>query len=150
MMSDDIAFHHSPVKRVEKLLVERFKSCAHLTIKKQYETTEQYVEKSVIYPIAIIDVDESYTDNNVIILDEFQKMLGIDDTTQQCVVGDQATCRSICGARRRRVADVPSSRLLWAKENPGDFHFAWECLKVIFLTFWETPDHLGWFFGPSQ
>ena len=31
----------------------------------------------------------------------------------------------------------------WAKENPGDFHFAWECLKVIFLTFWETPDHLG-------
>ena len=88
---DDIAFHHSRVKRVEKLLVERFKSCTHLTIKKQYETTEQYVEKSVIYPIAIIDVDESYTDNNVIILDEFQKMLGIDDTTQQCVVGDQAT-----------------------------------------------------------
>ena len=38
---DDIAFHHSRVKRVEKLLVERFKSCAHLTIKKQYETTEQ-------------------------------------------------------------------------------------------------------------
>ena len=31
---DDIAFHHSRVKRVEKLLVERFKSCAHLTINK--------------------------------------------------------------------------------------------------------------------
>lgn len=60
------------------------------------------------------------------------------------MVGDQATCRSIHGARQRRVADVPSScLLLWAKENPGDFHFTWECLKVIFLIFWESPDHPG-------
>ena len=42
-------------------------------------------------------------------------MLGIDDTTQQCVVGDQATFRSIHGERHRTVADVPSSRLLWAR-----------------------------------
>ena len=33
MHDDDIAFHHSRIRRVEKLLVERFKSCAHLTIK---------------------------------------------------------------------------------------------------------------------
>ena len=25
------------------------------------------------------------------------------------------------------VADVPNARLLWAKENPGHFHFTWEC-----------------------
>ena len=77
------------------------------------------------------------------ILEEFQKMLAIDDTVQQCVVGDQATCRAIRAARRRRVADIPSARLLWAKENPGDFHFAWECLKVIFLIFWESHDFPG-------
>ena len=70
-------------------------------------------------------------------------MLAVDDTTEQCVVGDQATCRTIKGARRRRVADVPNARLLWAKENPGDSHFTWECVKVIFLTFWKSADHPG-------
>ena len=57
-------------------------------------------------------------------------------------MGDQPTCRAIRRARRRRVADVPNARLLWTK-NPGDFHFTWECLKVIYLTFWESPQHLG-------
>lgn len=27
--------------------------------------------------------------------------------------------------------------------NVGDFHFLWECLRVIFLTFWGTPSQLG-------
>lgn len=26
---------------------------------------------------------------------------------------------------------------------PGDFHFLWECLRVIFLTFWGTPAEHG-------
>ena len=25
----------------------------------------------------------------------------------------------------------------------GDFHFLWECLKVIFLTFWGSPSQHG-------
>ena len=58
-------------------------------------------------------------------------------------MGDQAPCRTIRGARRRRVADVPNARLLWAKENPGDFHFTSECVNVIFLTFWKSADHPG-------
>ena len=91
----------------------------------------------------MIDIDESYTDNNVTILEEFQKMLAIDDTVRQFVVDDQVTCRATRAARRRRVADIPSARLLWAKENPGDFHFAWQCLKVIFLIFWKSHDYLG-------
>ena len=81
--------------------------------------------------MALMDIDVSHIEgNNVTILCDFQK-LKIDGTTQQCVVGDQATIR---GARRRRVAEFnPADRLSWAKENPGDFHFAWECLKVIFI-----------------
>ena len=55
------------------------------------------------------------------------------------------------------------NRLTWAHENPGrhyletsilwgawlhycttgDFHFLWECLRVIFLTFWSTPAKHG-------
>lgn len=25
----------------------------------------------------------------------------------------------------------------------GDFHFLWECLRVIFFTFWGSPSHIG-------
>lgn len=140
---DDRAFHESAQRRVERMLVKRFKCCSHLTATSNYCSLGQEAMKSVIHPIAVIDIDESYTDNNVTILDEFQKILAVNDSVQQCVVGDQATCRAIRGARRRRVADVPHARLLWAKENPGDFHFTWECLKVIYLTFWESPEHPG-------
>ena len=31
----------------------------------------------------------------------------------------------------------------WAKENPGDFHFLWECLRVIFLLFWGHAHEAG-------
>lgn len=27
--------------------------------------------------------------------------------------------------------------------NLGDFHFLWECLKVIFAIFWGTPSEVG-------
>ena len=33
--------------------------------------------------------------------------------------------------------------MTWAKENPGDFHFQWECLKVIFLLFGGSSDQPG-------
>ena len=140
---DDKTFHESAQTRVQKVLIHRFKCCNHLKARHQYDNHDHPTTKSIIHPIAVIDIDESYTDNNVTILEEFQKMLAIDDTVQQCVVGDQATCRAIRAARRRRVADIPSARLLWAKENPGHFHFAWECLKVIFLIFWESHDFPG-------
>ena len=48
---------------------------------------------------------------------------------------------TIRGARRRRVAEFnPLDQLSWAKENTGDFHFLWECLKVIFM-FWDTSEN---------
>ena len=125
------------------MLITKFKCFSHLTSTSYYSNQRKHATKSVIHPISVIDVDESYIDNNVTILEKFQKMLSIEDTIQQCVVGDQATCRAIRGGRRRRVADVPNARLRWAKENPGDFHFMWECLKVIYLTFWESPEHPG-------
>ena len=140
---DDKEFLIAAKTRVQQLLVNKFQSCSHLTVVPQYVSHDQLPSKTIIHPIAVTDIDESYTDNNVTILEEFQKMLAVDDTMEQCVVGDQATCRTIRGARRRRVADVPNARLLWAKENPGDFHFTWECVKVIFLTFWKSADHPG-------
>ena len=74
----------------------------------------------------LMNIDVSYIDNNVDILTDFQRKIGIDGTIQQCVVGDQATCVTIRGARRRRVAEFnPVDRLSWAKENPGDFHCMW-------------------------
>ena len=64
--------------------------------------------------------------------------------THQCVVGDQATCSTIREAKRRKVAEFnPRDKLTWAKENPGDFHFQWECLKVIFLLSWGSSDQPG-------
>lgn len=36
-----------------------------------------------------------------------------------------------------------SEQLRWAKENPDDFHIAWECLKVIFLLFWGSSQDKG-------
>ena len=115
--------------RVQQSLVNKFQSCRHLTVVPQYVGRDQLPSKTIIHPIAVTDIDESHTDNNVTILEEFQKMLAVDDTTEQCVVGNQATCRTIRGARRRRVADVPNARLLWAKENSGDFHLHGSVLK---------------------
>ena len=43
--------------------------------------------------MVLMDTGVSYIDNNVTILCDFQKKLKIDGTTQQCVVGDQVTCR---------------------------------------------------------
>ena len=59
-------------------------------------------------------------------------------------MGDQASCVTIRGAKRRRINDInPLQRLTWAHENPGDLHFLWECMKVVFLLFWGNSDEPG-------
>ena len=80
------------------MLITKFKCFSHFTSTSYYSNQRKHATKSVIHPISVIDVDESYLDNNVTILEELQKILAIDDTIQQCVVGDQATCRAIRGA----------------------------------------------------
>ena len=140
---DDQYFLEAAKRYVKNLLVKHFKSCRDL----QHSDNPRHSNtpsKSVIHPMPLMDVDSSYIDNNVTILADFQKRLNIDGTIHQCVVGDQATCRTIRGARRRRVAEFnPRDSLCWAKENPGDFHFEWECLKVVFLLFWGSSDQPG-------
>ena len=78
------------------------------------------------------------------------------------VVGDQLTCKVIRGCKLWRATEKhPKDRLSWARETPGgcnkkcmsnnhtlhqptgDFHFLWECLKVVYLTFWGTPSEHG-------
>eukprot|EP00118_Oscarella_pearsei_P012703 m.95669 g.95669 ORF g.95669 m.95669 type:complete len:849 (+) comp36860_c0_seq1:177-2723(+) len=142
---DDKCFSEGAQRSVLRCLVSVVEICSHLmdVLKEEEGRSSASCIKTNIHPISVIDVDESFTDNNVIILDDFQKLLEVDDTMEQCVVGDQATCRTIRGAKRRRVADVPNSRLLWARENPGDFHFTWECLKVLFMFLWQTPNQAG-------
>ena len=101
-------------------------------------------KKTEIHPLALMDINESFIDSNIDILLQFAKDLGIKGDKQECVVGDQASCATIRGAKRRRIDDItPSQRLTRAKENPGDFHFLWECLRVVFLLFWGSPTEIG-------
>lgn len=101
-------------------------------------------QASVLHPMSLMFVNNSMIDNNVEILCKVKDELGIDGSCQQCIAGDQATCVTIRGARRRRVAEPElTEKLQWARENPGDFHFMWECLKVIFLLFWGSPKDEG-------
>ena len=75
---------------MQQSLVNKFQSCSHLTVVPQYVGHDQLPSKTIIHPIAVTDIDESHTDNYVTIQEEFQKMLAVDDTTEQCVVGDHA------------------------------------------------------------
>ena len=85
------------------------------------------------------------------------------------IVGDQLTCKVIRGCKLWRMSEPEvKDRLVWANETPGgyivqnngmhvaymymhvctyiligDFHFMWECLKVLLLIFWGTPSLPG-------
>lgn len=92
----------------------------------------------------MMNVDESTTDGNIEVLSDFQKMLGLDGKQQQSVVGDQCTCKNIRAAKRRRTGEVCLvDSLQWAKENPGDFHFLWECSRVLCNLYWGAQDIPG-------
>lgn len=139
--NDDVFFFNAGKRYIKNLIVKMFKFCQHLSPSSNPRHERQPI-RSVIHPMPLMELDCSFIDNNVTILADFQKRLAIDGCIQQCVTGDQATCVTIRGARRRRVAEFNQvDRLSWAKESPGDFHFLWECLKVIFLLFWDTPDN---------
>ena len=81
----------------------------------------------------------------------------------QVVVGDQLTCKNIRAIKMWLQSEVePKQRLQWAHEVPGrytkkfmitieminitlsgDFHFLWECLRVVFTIFWGAPSENG-------
>ena len=90
-----------------------------------------------------MDLNESFIDNNIDIFLQFAKDLDLKGDIQQCIIGDQATCVTIRGGRRRRINidDItPIQRLQWAKENPGDIHFLWECLRIVFILLRDTSE----------
>ena len=66
---DDKTFHESAQTRVQKVLIHRFKCCNYLIARHQYDNHDHPTTKSIIHPTAVIDIDESYTDNNVTILE---------------------------------------------------------------------------------
>lgn len=70
----------------------------------------------------MLNIDESTADGNIDILSNFQKVLGLTGEEQQSVVGDQATCKNIRAAKRRKTGEVHLvDSLKRTKENPRDF-----------------------------
>ncbi|XP_035665572.1 uncharacterized protein LOC118408824 [Branchiostoma floridae] len=62
----------------------------------------------------------------------------------QAVVGDQASCKNVRGARDwRQGEEDPVERLDWAKESPGDFHFIWEALRTAAIPTWGLQTEVG-------
>ena len=53
-----------------------------------------------------MDINESPINNNIDILLQFAKDLGLKEDIQQHNVEDQATCVTIRGALRRRIDDI--------------------------------------------
>ena len=84
---------------------------------------------------------------------------------KQVVIGDQLTCKNLRAIKAWTMSEhEPKYRLHWANEVPGiiiawftayaymlhiithtsgDFHFLWECLRVVFAIFWGTPTDVG-------
>ena len=73
-----------------------------------------------------------------------------------------AHMQNIRGCKLWRQPEIdPKQKLTWANEIPGvhflegqyarvntiiakgDFHFLWECLRVVFLIFWGSPSQHG-------
>ena len=141
---DEQLFRERAQLAVMQVLTTHFKSFKHLKLLVTDKRMAYQAEESEIHPLALMDIDESLIDNNIEILLQFAKDLGLKGDRQQCVVGDQASCVTIRGAKRRRIDDItPLEKLVWAKENPGDFHFLWECLRVIFILFWGSATEIG-------
>jgi hypothetical protein len=133
---DEALFCNRAQIKVKQILVTHFAAFYHLKDKVVDPALDCAAQASVLHPLSLMFVNNSIIDNNVEILCKIKDELGIDGSKQQCIVGDQATCVTIRGARKRRIAEPElPEQLRWAKENPGDFHFMWECLKVIFLLF---------------
>lgn len=133
---DEALFCNRAQIKVKQILVTHFAAFYHLKDKVVDPALDCAAQASVLHSLSLMFVNNSIIDNNVEILCKIKDELGIDGSKQQCIVGDQATCVTIRGARKRRIAEPElPEQLRWAKENPGDFHFMWECLKVIFLLF---------------
>ena len=141
---DEQLFRENAQHAVMKVLTAHFNCFHHLKSFVPDKRSNYQTGKSEIQPLALLDIDESLIDNNIHILLQFAKDMGLTGDTQQCVVGDQATCVTIRGAKRRRINDISTlEQLVWAKENPGEFHFLWECLRVIFILFWCDETESG-------
>ncbi|XP_066272161.1 uncharacterized protein [Branchiostoma lanceolatum] len=104
------------------------------------------VPKSSYRPLELMKENEAKTSDNIVILRRFASDAGM--TPENCwdqeIVGDQATCKNIRGARRFRQNDInPLEQLTWPKECPGDFHFLWEDAKCVVMTYWSSPRNAG-------
>ena len=91
--------------KIKKILVAHFTAFHHLKDEVIDPALDYTAEASVLHPLSLMFVNNSIIDNNVEILCKIKDELGIDGSKQQCIVGDQATCVTIRGARRRRIAE---------------------------------------------
>ncbi|XP_066270851.1 uncharacterized protein [Branchiostoma lanceolatum] len=129
--------------RIKALLSNKFKAfAAH----KRPPPKKRTSPPSSYRPVQLMGANEATTADNIHILRQFAKEAGMsaDNCWDQEVIGDQATCKNIRGARRLREDDVDRlERLVWAKECPGDFHFLWETARCIALAYWSSPKNVG-------
>ena len=142
--TDEQLFTYRAGVIVKRLLVKTFTHFKGLSQHISKDEPPFTTHKSRIHPLAMLNIDEATTDGNIEILSQFQQLLKLDGTVGQCVVGDQLTCKNIRGAKRRRVGEVcQADTLQWAKENPGDFHFMWQCLRVLCQLYWGAENIPG-------
>ena len=138
---DEDAFFRRCIGEIKIVMVKYFEGLLHQVADSR---SHQSSQKSTILPLSLMQTDESVIDNNIDILLNSAKILSWTGSEDHCVVGDQATCTTIRGAKRRRIDDCNClQRLEWVNESPGDFHFLWECLRVIFLSHWGSVDDKG-------
>ena len=141
---DEDAFFRRCIGEIKIVMVKYFKAFEGLLHQVADSRSHQSSQKSTILPLSLMQTDESVIDNNIDILLNSAKILSWTGSEDHCVVGDQATCTTIRGAKRRRIDDCNClQRLEWVNESPGDFHFLWECLRVIFLSHWGSVDDKG-------
>ncbi|XP_019644214.1 PREDICTED: uncharacterized protein LOC109485209, partial [Branchiostoma belcheri] len=144
--SDDIQdLQDRFTQKVKAVLVEHFPSLEKFKDTLRKPSSPFPVKKSVVIPLPLEDKDESKKADTIEILLTFAKELNLRDCMKdQAVVGDQASCKNVRGARGWRLGEEdPVERLDWAKESPGDFHFLWEALRTATLSTWGLPTEVG-------
>ncbi|XP_035681998.1 uncharacterized protein LOC118419629 [Branchiostoma floridae] len=129
--------------RIKAVLSTRFTAFAS---HKKPPPKRKRVPASTYRPLELMGANEATTADNITILRKFATEAGMseDNCWDQEIIGDQATCKNIRGARRLREDDVNRlEKLEWAKECPGDFHFVWEGGRCTCITFFSSPKNVG-------
>jgi hypothetical protein len=93
-----------------------------------------------MYPLEMVDADESTGDGNIKVLEQISADARLDDADPMrlLVAGDQGTLGRIQTAKIWRLTDVnPKERLTWVLPVMGELHLLMALIKTIRNTFWK-------------